>query len=87
MDTLKTRSAADVQHWLVSYVARELQIPREHVTIDEEFVNMGLSSRQAIIMTDDLEAVIGEPMDPALLWDFPTIRQLADHLGRPAPQG
>lgn len=74
----------DVQQWLVTYIAKLLDIAPESVDVDEEMVNLGLSSRQAITLTANLETYVAQPTDPALIWEYPTIRQLAQHLGQAA---
>ena len=37
--------------WLVKKIAHELGVPERQVRIDEEFGNLGLGSRQAILIT------------------------------------
>jgi hypothetical protein len=32
------------------------------------------------MLTGDLEDYLGRPVDPAVIWDHPTIRELALHL-------
>lgn len=79
-----SKSAHEVQNWLINYVAEQMGMPADQVDPDEELVNLGLSSRQAIVLTAKLEAWIDRPTDPALIWEYPTIRLLAQHLGQPS---
>lgn len=79
---MSNKSPADVEHWLVNYVANQLSVACESIDPDEDLVNLGLSSRQAIMLAANLESYIDKPTDPALIWEYPTIRQLAQHLGR-----
>jgi 8-amino-7-oxononanoate synthase len=81
---MKKRTMGEIQSWLVSYIAAELQIAPDQIPIDEQFVNLGLSSRQAIMLTGDLEEFLDCPTDPALAWEYPTIRELAQHLAQVA---
>jgi acyl carrier protein len=74
------RSAEEVEKWLVSYIARQLKAQPEQISVDEEFVNLGLSSRQAVELTLDLEEFVGRPTDAGLVYDYPTIRSLARFL-------
>ena len=74
------RSAEEVEEWLVSYIARQLKAQPEQISVDEEFVNLGLSSRQAVELTLDLEELVGRPTDAGLVYDYPTIRSLARFL-------
>ncbi len=70
----------DIQDWIVTWLSKELKIDSEEIDIQEPFVNLGLSSRQAIILTGELEDWLGFEIDPSLAWEYPTIKQLADFL-------
>lgn len=74
------RSPEEVEKWLVSYIARQLKAQSEQISVEEEFVNLGLSSRQAVELTLDLEEFVGRPTDAGLVYDYPTIRSLARFL-------
>lgn len=70
-----------VRDWLVNKIAVELGVPAQNVRTDEEFANLGLGSRQAILITGELEEFLDcGDLDPSLLWDYPTIEKLARHL-------
>ena len=79
---MSVQTSKEIQQWLIAYLSRELEIKPENVFIDENFVNFGLTSRQAIALTGDLEEFLGRPVDPAIAWEYPTIRRLADCLGK-----
>ncbi len=76
------RSSEEIQEWLVSFVAREIGSSPGNVPVDEQLVNLGLSSRNAILMIGKLGEFAGKPTDPGLVWDYPTIRQLAEYLAK-----
>jgi acyl carrier protein len=80
-DTTKQKSAGEIEAWLVAWVAKELDISPDRVRAEEELINLGMTSRQAVILSGDLEDLLGRELDPALAWDHPTIRALARHLG------
>ena len=75
-------TVTEIQSWLVSYIAAQLKVAPDKIPVDEQFVNLGLSSRQAITLTGDLEEFLDRPTDPALAWEYPTIRQLAQYLAQ-----
>jgi acyl carrier protein len=80
-------SADAIRAWLVTRVAKELGLPEARIKTDEEFANLGLGSRQAILITGELEDLLRrEELDPSLLWDFPTIDKLAAHLATLGPE-
>jgi acyl carrier protein len=80
MNAMIHRSAQEVEKWLVSYIARQLGAQPEQISLNEEFVNLGLSSRQAVELTLELEEFVGRPTDAGLVYDYPTIRSLAKFL-------
>lgn len=76
-----TTSYDAIRDWLVERVATELGVPVGRVAVEEEFANLGLGSRQAILITGELEDFLRrDELDPSLLWDYPTIDKLARHL-------
>jgi acyl carrier protein len=78
---LTRHSFKAIRDWLLDAIATELEAPPAAVASDVEFADLGLGSRQAIMITGDLEEFLGrEELDPSLLWDYPTIDKLARHL-------
>lgn len=71
---------ADIQNWIAGYLAKELEVSQDQIPLDEQLTNLGITSRQAVMLTGDLEDYLGRPVDPAVIWDHPTIRELALHL-------
>jgi len=74
------RSVEEIENWLVRYIAGQLGGRPEQISVSEEFVNLGLSSRQAVVLMLDMEAWLGQPTDAGLVYDYPTIHSLARFL-------
>ncbi len=74
-------AAAEVEAWLVARLARELGIPAAEIADDEPMTRLGLGSAEAVVISGELEEWLGRDLPPTLLWDYPTIRELAAHLG------
>jgi acyl carrier protein len=74
------KDIANLQLWIVNYLADILQLQIDEVDIDEQLVFLGVTSVQAIALTADLEKHLNRPLDPAILWECPTVRRLAGHL-------
>lgn len=72
--------AAEIQAWIVSYLAELLEIDPDEVDATIPFDSYGLDSSAAVGMTGDLEDWLGCKLDPTLLYDYPTIEGLAHHL-------
>ncbi|MFE0754150.1 acyl carrier protein [Inquilinus sp. NPDC058860] len=84
-DRMTDRSIEEVQQWLAARIAGILEISPASVDIDEHLINLGLTSRQAIALTADLETYLSRAVDPVLLWEHPSIRLLTQRLfGPPA---
>ncbi|HAJ64178.1 MAG TPA: phosphopantetheine-binding protein [Cyanobacteria bacterium UBA8543] len=73
-------SKAEIQAWIVSYLAQLLEIDPDEVYVTIPFDQYGLDSSAAVGMTGDLEDWMGQKIDPTLLYDYPTIEALAQHL-------
>jgi acyl carrier protein len=72
------KSEEDIAAWLTGYLVKELGV--EHVPADADFADLGLGSRQAIVLAGDLEDWLGRELDAAIMWDHPTIAALSRHL-------
>lgn len=75
-------TAADIQDWIVSYLAELLETDPEEVNVTIPFDRYGLDSSAAVGLTGDLEDWLGMgiELDPTLLYDYPTIEALVKHL-------
>jgi acyl carrier protein len=75
------RTAAEIEQWLVEHLAGLLAIEPAKVDVEELFYAYGLSSREEVILSGDLEAWLGRELSPTVTWDYPTIAALSLHLG------
>jgi acyl carrier protein len=73
-------TAAETQEWIVCYLAQLLEIDPDEVNVTIPFDQYGLDSAAAVGMSGDLEDWVGRKIDPTLLYDYPTIETLAQHL-------
>ncbi|MEO6703801.1 MAG: beta-ketoacyl synthase N-terminal-like domain-containing protein, partial [Jatrophihabitantaceae bacterium] len=83
-------SAAALEDWLRSAVARRLAVPMESVPVDTPMQELGLDSKSAVAITDELARRLRLPVSAALVFDHPTIRALSavlagDDPARPDP--
>jgi acyl carrier protein len=76
----KVPTAAEIQAWIVSYLAEILEIEGDEVDPTIAFDRYGLDSSVAVGLTGDLEDWLGIKLDPTLLYDYPTIQTLSQHL-------
>jgi acyl carrier protein len=73
-------SAVEIQAWMVSYLAELLAIEPDEIDVAIPFDRYGLDSSVAVGLTGDLEDWLDRKLDPTLLYDYPTIEALSQHL-------
>ncbi|MDT9177354.1 MAG: acyl carrier protein [Limnospira sp. PMC 1291.21] len=74
--------AEAIQGWLITQMAERLGLNPDDIDIDEDFANYGLNSIEAVNLSGDLENQFGRRLPPTLLWDYPTIKAIADYLAQ-----
>jgi acyl carrier protein len=81
----KNASEAAIRDWCVDYLARTLDLPDEQIQPDAKFARLGLDSANSVYLIVELEEWLGLELTPNLLFDHPTISDLARYLaGRAA---
>jgi acyl carrier protein len=73
-------SEAAIRNWCVDYLARTLDLPDQTVDPEMTFARMGLDSANSVFLIVELEDWLGLELTPDLLFEHPTIRELASHL-------
>ncbi len=69
-----------VETWLTNRISQRVQIAPAEIGRDEPLASYGLNSLQVIEMSTELEAWLGHPVMPTIVYDFPTIAALAQQL-------
>ncbi|MGL5832825.1 MAG: acyl carrier protein [Waterburya sp.] len=77
---IKKLSATNIQDWLVTYLADLLAIEPEDVDVTVPFDRYGLDSSAAIVMTGDLQDWLGKEVAATVIYDYPTVEALIEHL-------
>lgn len=78
---------AEIQEWLVTRLSKRLGLPPDEMDIRQPLAQYGLDSRTALSLSGELEDWLGRELSPTLVWDYPTIEELALHLARPLDGG
>jgi acyl carrier protein len=76
----KLPSKLELQTWIVNYVAELLEVKPEKIDVAIAFDRYGLDSSAAVGLAGDLEDWLERELDPTLLYDYPTIESLSEHL-------
>jgi acyl carrier protein len=70
----------EIQRWLVGQVAAELELDPGEIDVTIPLERYGLDSRAAVTLAGDLEDWLGRPVPATLVWDYPTIEEISEHL-------
>ena len=76
----RARTADEIQHWLVRRVASELDLAPNEIDVSVPVERYGLDSRTAASLSGDLEDWLGRSVPATLIWDYPTIEEISEHL-------
>ena len=68
-----------IQRWLVAKVAAQLNVTADEIEIDRPLTNYGLDSLAAMSITGELQDCFGRAFSPTLLYDYPSIQNLAQY--------
>ncbi|WP_342318570.1 polyketide synthase Pks13 [Corynebacterium mayonis] len=73
----------ELSAWLQKWVAEAVGIDASEVEPAKPLESYGLSSRDAVIMSGELENLLGRRVDPTIAYQYPTIGALAAALTAP----
>jgi len=74
-------AAAEIEQWVVEYVAGVLGMDPRDIDRDATFDQLGFDSAAAVALTGELAEWLGRDVDPTAPYDYSTIRKLANSLG------
>ncbi|HEY1841616.1 MAG TPA: type I polyketide synthase [Mycobacterium sp.] len=72
----------ELQSGLRAILARELQMPEAELEPDRPFAELGLNSVMAMSVRRDTEQFVGIELSATMLFNYPTIVALAEHLAK-----
>ncbi len=71
-----------IRTWLVTNIANVVNMDPGKIDIHQTFDNYGLDSLQAVSLSGDLETWLSMEISPTVVWDYPTVELLAQHLSQ-----
>jgi len=74
------KTAEEIQEWIVKYLSAALETSVDEIDVTVPFDDYALDSATAIGMTGELEDWLGKPVDPTLVYDYPTVEQFSQCL-------
>jgi 8-amino-7-oxononanoate synthase len=69
-----------IRVWLITNIASVVNMDPSRIDIRQTFDNYGLDSLQAVSLSGDLETWLDREISPTVVWDYPTVEQLARYL-------
>ncbi|QGU05713.1 polyketide synthase Pks13 [Corynebacterium comes] len=78
--TPATMNVEQLRGWLRAWVVEVSGLSPEEVTDTKPMENFGLSSRDAVILSGELENLLGVQLDATIAYEYPTIQALAQRL-------
>jgi acyl carrier protein len=76
------RTHAEIVAWCQEYVARALDVPTDKVDPNAEFDALGFDSAAAVALVVEVGTWLDLDLEPAALFDYPTITAFADYLSK-----
>jgi len=76
-DSKQISTVKEIQAWLIVYLAELLEIEPTQIDTKVSFQKYGLDSSAAIGMIGELEDWLGCELNPAIIYDHPTIEALS----------
>ncbi len=81
-ETAARPSEQEIVDWCRDYVARTLDVPVEKVDPNAEFDALGFDSAAAVALVVEVGSWLNLDLEPAALFDFPTIAAFAGYLAK-----
>ena len=73
-------NAQDIQNWMLSQLAEQLNIEPDEIDIQEPLDTYGLDSAEAMILASEAQKLLGFELPLNLLWLYPNIEGLSERL-------
>ena len=74
---------ADLRHWLIFYLVTTIGCSPDHVDADTPFNELGVGSRDGVVLAGELTELLARPVSPIDIWQNPTINSLVRALINP----
>ena len=69
-----------LRRWLVDYLVTNLGCDAGQIDQGASMHDLGVGSRDAVVLTGELSAVLDRPVSPVDFWQYPTVNALARFL-------
>ncbi len=81
---LQAPSESEIRDWCINYLSRTLELSEQAVDPDAKFTRLGLDSANSVYLIVELEDWLSLELTPDLLFEYPTVSELARYLAERA---
>jgi len=69
-----------LRQWLVDYLVGMLECNQQQIDLGASMHDLGVGSRDAVVLTGQLSELLGRPVSPVEFWQYPTVAALSRFL-------
>jgi phthiocerol/phenolphthiocerol synthesis type-I polyketide synthase B len=69
-----------LRNWLADYLVTNIGCSPDEIDFDVSVNDLGVGSRDAVVLSGELSEVLGRPVSPVEFWQHPTIAEMARFL-------
>jgi acyl transferase domain-containing protein/acyl-CoA synthetase (AMP-forming)/AMP-acid ligase II/acyl carrier protein len=82
-----SKTVGDIEVWLSHKIAEIQELPIKIIDFKQPLTVYGLNSVKAVSISTELSEWLGILVAPTIIYDYPSVQLLAEHLGRPTSPG
>lgn len=75
-----------IRRWCTDYVAKTLELPADRIDPQVKFARLGMDSAMSVFFLVELEHWLGVELASEIVFNHPTIAELARYVVKTAPQ-
>ena len=75
---------ASIQEWITNWISKHLKVSVSSILASQSFAEHGMDSITAVEFAQDLASWLNRPVEPTVVWNYPTIGNLAQYLAEPS---
>ncbi len=72
-----------LQRWFVDYLVTNVGCSPDEVDLDLSLNDLGVGSRDAVVLSGELAELVGRPVSPVEFWQYPSVNSLISFLMTP----
>lgn len=76
----------ELSSWMLEWVSKATEIPVDQLDVNKPLESFGLASRDAVVLSGELENIVGVQLDPTIAYEYPTISALTKRLVHGEPE-